>query len=149
MGSGRSARFGEMSSQTSVMIRIDFMVLLMLPLMLSSCSTPTGQPYLTAVRKTTSFLESKSPQQLFGLKKLKKEDQIDFYFCDGSKRDKQNVVFPLRVTVTLLSKKQGERSNLKLRAYRQGLFLSRRKRDFEDKWRSALLFYLHSIQPNS
>ena len=149
MGSGRSARFGEMSSQTSVMIRIDFMVLLMLPLMLSSCSTPTGQPYLTAVRKTTSFLESKSPQQLFGLKKLKKEDQIDFYFCDGSKRDKQNVVFPLRVTVTLLSKKQGERSNLKLRAYREGLFLSRRKRDFEDKWRSALLFYLHSIQPNS
>lgn len=148
MGSGRSARFGEMSSQTSVMIRIDFMVLLMLPLMLSSCSTPTGQPYLTAVRKTTFFLESKSPQQLFGLKKRKKEDQIDFYFCDGSKWDKQNVVFPLWVTVSLLSKKQGERSNLKLRAYRKGLFLNRRKRDFEDKWRSAILFHLHSIQPN-
>ena len=138
-----------MSSQTSVMIRLDFMVLLMLPLMLSSCSTPTAQPYLTAVRKTTTFLESKSPQQLFGLKKREKEDQIDFYFCDGSKWHKHNVVFPLRVTASLVSKRQGERSNLKLRAYREGLFLSRRKRDFEDKWRSLILFHLNSIQPNS
>ena len=138
-----------MSSQKSVMIRLDFMVLLMLPLIVSSCSTPTGQPYFTAVGKTTTFLESKSTQELFGLKKREKEDQIDFYFCDGSKWHKHNVVFPLRVTASLMSKRQGERSNLKLRAYREGLFLSRRKRDFEDKWRSLILFHLNSIQPNS
>ena len=138
-----------MSSQKSVMIRLDFMVLLMLPLIVSSCSTPTGQPYFTAVRKTTSFLESKSPQYLFGLEKRKKENQIDFHFCDGSKWDKPNVVFPLRVAVRVVSKRQGERSNLKLRAYRKGLFWSRRRRDVEDKWRSAIFFHLHSIQPNS
>jgi hypothetical protein len=131
------------------MIRLDFIVLLLVPVILSSCSTPTGQPYPLAVRETTCFLESKSPHQLFGLKKREKENGIEFYFCEGSKWDKAAVVFPLRVTVDLLSNKQGERSNLKLRAYRQGLFLSRRKRDFEDKWRSAILFHLHSIQPNS
>ena len=138
-----------MSSQKSVIIRLDFIVLILLPLILSSCSTPTGQPYPRAVRETTCFLESNSPQQLYGLKKRKKEDQIEFYFCDGSKWDKATVVFPLRVTVSLMSNKQGERSNLKLRAYRQGLFLSRMKRDFEAKWRSAILFHLNSIQPNS
>ena len=138
-----------MSSQKSVIIRLDFIVLILLPLILSSCSTPTGQPYPRAVRETTCFLESNSPQQLYGLKKRKKEDQIEFYFCDGSKWDKAAVVFPLRVTVSLMSNKQGERSNLKLRAYQQGLFLSRRKRDFEAKWRSAILFHLNSIQPNS
>ncbi|MBK73572.1 MAG: hypothetical protein CMO76_09045 [Verrucomicrobiales bacterium] len=138
-----------MSSQKSVIIQLDFIGLILLPLILSSCSTPTGQRYPREVRETTFFLESNSPQQFHGLKKRKKEDQIEFYFCDGSKCDNVEVVFPLRVTVSLISNKQGERSNLKLRAYRQGLFLSQRKRDFEDKWRNAILFYLNSIQPNS
>ena len=138
-----------MSSQKSVIIQLDFIGLILLPLILSSCSTPTGQRYPRAVRETTFLLESNSPQQFHGLKKRKKEDQIEFYFCDGSKCDKVEVVFPLRVTVSLMSNKQGERSNLKLRAYRQGLFLSQRKRDFEDKWRNAILFHLNSIQPNS
>ena len=121
-----------------MIIQLDFIGLILLPLILSSCSTPTGQRYPRAVRETTFFLESNSPQQFHGLKKRKKEDQIEFYFCDGSKCDKVEVVFPLRVTVSLMSNKQGERSNLKLRAYRQGLFLSQRKRDFEDKWRNAI-----------
>tara|TARA_B100000900_G_C20209924_1_gene565375 strand:+ start:29 stop:445 length:417 start_codon:yes stop_codon:yes gene_type:complete len=138
-----------MSSQKSVIIQLDFIGLILLPLSLSSCSTPTGLIYSRAVRETTFFLESNSPQQLDGLKKRKKEDQIEFYFCDGSKWDNVTLVFSLRVTVSLMSSRQEERSNLKLRAYRQGLFLSRRKRNFEDKWKSAILFHLNSIQPDS
>lgn len=151
MGSGRGPRSREIPHQPAKMIRIvsTACALVFLVVALTSCATPTGRAYPLSVRETSRFLESKSPQHLFDLKKRQKEDGFEFYFCDGSKWDKTAVVFPLRVTVDLRSRNQGKQSDLKLRAYRQGLFLSRRKRDFEDKWRAAILSHLRSIQPDS
>ncbi|MDB4438213.1 hypothetical protein N9195_01340 [bacterium] len=131
------------------MIRLNRIALLLSPVLLASCTTTTGRPYPLAVRETTRFLKSKSPHQLFYLKKRRKEDGVEFSFCDGSKRDKAAVVFPLRVTIDLMPKKEGALSELKLRAYKQGLFLSGRKPEFEDKWESAILSHLRSVQPDS
>jgi hypothetical protein len=131
------------------MMRFGLILLALLSAVLGSCSTSTGRSYPLAVRETTRFLESNSPKELFNLKKRQTDEGMEFYFCDGSKWDKAAVVFPTRVTVGLESKKEGKRSDLKLRAYQQGLFLSGRKRDFEEKWRSAILTHLQTIQPDS
>lgn len=131
------------------MIRLDLIVLLLIPALLTSCSTATGRPHSSAVFETTCSVESKSPGHLFMLKKRKKEDGFESYFCNGLKLNKAVFTFPLLAKMTLMSKKQGELLSLKLRSYRQDLFLNLRKRDSEDKWRSAISFYLHSIQPNS
>lgn len=131
------------------MIRLKLIGLLILPVLLGSCSTTTGRSYPLAVRETTRFLESKSPHQLFNLKTRQKENGVEFFFCDGSKTDKPAVVFPLRVTVDLVPRKEGADSELKLRAYKQGLFFSGRKPEFEGKWESAILSHLRSVQPDS
>lgn len=131
------------------MIGLKLIGLLLLPLLLASCTTTTGRPYPLAVRETTRLLESRSPHQLFYLKKRQREHGVEFSFCDGSKRDKAAVVFPLRVIVDLIPKKEGSLSVLKLRAYKQGLFLSGRKPEFEDKWEVIILSHLSSVQLDS
>ena len=131
------------------MIRLDLIVLLLISVLLTSCSTSTGWPHSSVVFKTICSAESKSPHHLLMLKKRQKEDGFESYLCNGLKFNNSVFTFPLLVEITLISKKQGEFLSLKLRGYRQDLFLNLRKRDPEDKWRSAISFYLHSIQPNS
>lgn len=116
---------------------------------LSSCSTSTGRSYLLVVRETTRFLESNSQKELLDFKKRQTDAGMEFDFCDGSKWDKGAMVFSTRVSVGLKSKKEGRRSDSKLRAYQQGVFLSGRERDFEEKWRTAILSHLQTIQPDS
>lgn len=130
------------------MIGLKLIGLLLLSLLLASCTTTIGRPYPLAVRETTRLLESRSPHQLFYLKKRQREYGVEFSFCDGSKRDKAAVIFPLRIIVDLIPKKESSLSVLKLRAYKQ-VFLSGRKPEFEDKWEVIILSHLSSVQLDS
>lgn len=108
-------------------------------LILTGCSTrSTGVSYEQAVQRVEATLDSRVDHGIFPYQKIPGDEGTEFQFVVGSRQEKADHAFPLRVTVTIKPEGGGADSSYAVDAFKHGLKLKTRDQSAEDQWRAEI-----------